>query len=381
MVGPGSERLLFAEGAAGRLGALLDGLGAGAVFLVLDDMAYERSGARPAVQAALAGRRSAVLDGFAPNPRLEDVVRGAALFRAFGPDAVVAVGGGTAIDLAKLVGTLAGHEDDLHALATGAVPVSRDGPPLIAMPTTAGTGSEATHFAVVYVEGVKHSVAHAGLRPDHVILDPLLTHAMPARLTAATGLDALSQGVESLWAVGATEGSMVHAARAVELAAGALERAVLAPDAAARRAMAEAAHASGLAIDISKTTAPHAVSYAISTGFGVPHGMAVALTLGAFLVDNAGVGPQDCADPRGAAHVRARIARICGLLGAETPEAARQRLSGLLARIGAPVRLGKVGIAAADLPGLARQVNAERLSNNPRRMTGERLVGLLSSLL
>src|SRR5690606_25840825 len=156
---------------------------------------------------------------------------------------------------------------DPRSVATGDSLVERDGPPLLAVPTTAGTGSEATHFAVVYIDGVKHSLAHPLLRPDLVILDPLLTYAMPPGLTAATGLDALSQGIEALWAVGATTKSVGYAARAVELAAGALETAVIAPDRTARRAMMEAAHASGLAIDISKTTAPHALSYAISTDF------------------------------------------------------------------------------------------------------------------
>src|SRR5690606_34954215 len=110
---------------------------------------------------------------------LEDVERGIGLFRDFKPDAIVAIGGGTAIDLAKLVGTIAVQEADPRSVATGDSVVERDGPPLLAVPTTAGTGSEATHFAVVYIDGVKHSLAHPVLRPDLVILDPLLTYAMP----------------------------------------------------------------------------------------------------------------------------------------------------------------------------------------------------------
>ena len=119
----------------------------------------------------------------------------------------------------------------LSALITGSVPIDSGKVPLVAIPTTAGTGSEATHFAVVYHEGKKFSVAHRNLLPDFAIIDPELTCSMPKSLAASTGLDALCQAIESIWAVGATGESATYAIRSLYLALEHLESAVENPTA------------------------------------------------------------------------------------------------------------------------------------------------------
>jgi alcohol dehydrogenase len=378
--GTAGQEVVIREGAVRELERLLAELGAARVFLVYDEPAYRHSGAAEALDACLSRYRAEGFSEFQLNPKIEDAVRGIERFRAHGADVVVALGGGSALDMAKLIAVCGVQPGAPLEYATGRRVLERAGPPVIAIPTTSGTGSEATHFAVVYVGGEKYSLAHPSLRPAHVLIDPALTHSLPAAVTAASGLDALSQATESLWASGATEESAGYAAEALTLSFAHLENAVNRPTPEDRLAMARAAHLAGKAIDISKTTAPHAVSYAITTRFGVPHGAAVALTLGAFLGYNNRVDEASCNDPRGPAAVRERIGRIATILGGGSVPRAQERLRALVQNVGCAVRLREVGIEREHLPVLARTVNLERLSNNPRKIETAGLVALLESV-
>ena len=358
------------EGALAEAGAILDGLSARRVFFVVDESAYAASGAAKVIAPYFRGRRVAEFADFELNPKLHDVERGIVQCRAAKPDVVVALGGGTAIDLAKLIGTLAAQEHSARQIVTGRAHIERKGPPLIAVPTTSGTGSEATHFAVVYVDGRKISLAHRQLLPDYALVDAKLTHSAPPRITASTGLDAFCQAVESLWAVGATDESIEYATQSLGLSVLHLKPAVLRPTAVARLNMCQAAHLAGKAINISKTTAPHALSYAITSDYRVPHGAAVALHVGALLEYNAHVTGANCSDPRGPKHVRTRIARIVEMLGVESVNAARRKIDALIEAIGCPVSLSEVGIEGDEaIARLVDQVNVERLANNPRTLS------------
>jgi alcohol dehydrogenase class IV len=134
----------------------------------------------------------------------------------------------------------------------------------------------------------------------------------------------------------------------------------------------------GKAINISKTTAPHALSYWITTHLGVSHGAAVALFIGRFLVYNAAVSDLDCNDPRGAEHVRRRVAGLLEVLGVDDVAAGRKKLEGLIKELGCPVTLRDVGIDDdSKLATLCERANVERLSNNPRKLSRERLFDLL----
>jgi alcohol dehydrogenase class IV len=376
-----NPQVIIAEGAIDQLDQLLAGLSAQRLFFVIDKPAYQFSGAREAMQACLGKREVTWFDEFELNPKIEDVERGVAMFRAAKPDVVMALGGGSALDIAKLIDACGAQEGAPLDYVLGNQPLANKPQPLIVIPTTSGTGSEATHFAVVYVGGKKFSMADAALLPDHVLIDPKLTWSLPARTTAACGLDALSQCIESAWAVGATDESIEYSCKGLRLALEHIEAAVGKPDPAARRGMAEAAYLSGKAINISKTTAAHAMSYAVTTHYHVPHGSAVALTLGAFLLFNSEVDAATCTDPRGVDAVKARIARIVDLLGGGSVAAAHARLQAIVSNIGSPMRLRDVGITSADLPGLIAQVNVERLSNNPRKITVQQMQSLLDSVL
>ena len=254
--------------------------------------------------------------------------------------------------------------------------------PLVAVPTTSGSGSEATHFAVVYIERKKYSVAHRSLRPSVAIVDPLLTYGLSPRLTAIAGMDALCQAIESLWSVGSCAESESWASEAVTLIMAILEVAVLKPTPASRESMSRAAHLAGKAIDITKTTAPHALSYALTTEYGIPHGHAVALTLGSLLEFNFNVSDENSNDSRGASHVREVLKTICSLMGARDCAESRESIGRLMDSIGLETHLGPLGITTPLMCAtLAARVNPERLANNPRLATREQLSELLAQLL
>jgi alcohol dehydrogenase class IV len=319
----------------------------GPFLLVRDPVAWERSGAAAVLDAKLAALGAHPFEEQAPHPTWESMQSAAAQAAESGCRAVVAIGGGTAIDTAKgAVWCLAGGSV-AEAPSDDAVLL-----PLLAIPTTAGTGSEATHFAVCWHEDVKHSLADERLRPAHAVVDSSLHQSLPPQLTATTGLDALCQSLESLWAFGATEASRADATQAAELILGALEVAVTKPTPEARRQMARGAHFAGRAINVSKTTTPHALSYALTHDHGVPHGFAVALTFCACLELRHGRDER----PSGTDEVTA-------LLGGSL-EGATARVRGLLDACSAPMSLRDVGVEEAELEALVARVNPERLAND-----------------
>ena len=349
-------------------------------FFVVDEVAYSASNAVDVLQPILSSLETVRFNGFEPNPKLSDVERGVEMFRKAQPDIIIALGGGTAIDLAKLIGSIAVHDISSRDIITGVASINQEGPTLIVIPTTAGTGSEATHFAVAYVEGVKFSVADESLLPDIVLLYPPLTYNLPSKITAASGWDAFCQAVESIWAVGATNESVEFATRSVKLSLEHLATAVNSPCPEARRGMCEAAHLAGKAINISKTTAPHAISYAITTHFGVPHGIAVALTIGPMLEYNSSVTAADCNDPRGCKHVQQRMAVILGLLGGDLQNGLAV-IKQLIDGVGGVRSLCEIGASSIESQRLlATQVNPERLSNNPRMMNATAIEKILASI-
>ena len=345
------------------------------VLLVAGPRSYQETGAAKVLEPLLEGRHVERFQRRDPYPTLEDIERGREVLRRSRPELIIAVGGGAVLDVAKAM-RVPFRVVDRH----GRTALVVDGPPpivpLVAVPTTAGTGAETTRFAVVYVDGRKHSLDHAAVMPDHAIVDPSLTDSLDARETAITGLDALAQAIESIWSVASTDHSQRYAVRAARLALACLEEAALRPSSRARAAMSLAAHLSGRAIDQTRTTACHAASYPMTARYGIPHGHAVALTLPAMLVFNAGVGDRDVVDPRGVAVVRRRIATILTLLGVREPEAGRRRLLDLMQRLSLETSLEELGIRDVDVI-LAEGLSPERAGNNPRRITRQDLREML----
>jgi alcohol dehydrogenase class IV len=354
-------------------------LGATRVLLVCGRTSFEASGAAamlPGLESVATVRR---WSDFVPNTDSADLRTGLHIMREFDPDAVIGVGGGSALDMAKLLcGFRAvADEDVVDGIRTGFKTFARN-EHLVLAPTTSGSGAEATHFAVVYVGNDKYSIGGDAMRPDVIALDPTLAVTGSSYQRATSGIDAVSQAIESLWAVGATDRSRHFARTALRVLMPAIERFVNDPDPKSARAMCIGSHYAGRAIDISRTTAAHALSYGITKTYGVSHGHAVALTLGAFVeahaaADIAVLRPGIAPDVHAAA-----MASILDALDARDGSHARWQLNRLMERIGLDSRLSAAGVSGAEeRAALAETVNAERLGNNPVPFDQAQLTDLL----
>jgi len=365
-------------GELGLLADLLEEYCSQRVFLIADATAYAASGAFDILEPIISGKRVFTFVDFEVNPKLAGVLACAEKIREAKPDLLMVVGGGSAMDVAKLANWFASAEGVVDAFLAGESSEVGCRLPLVAIPTTAGSGAEATHFAVVYVDGVKKSAAHVSMRPVAAVVDPQLTAQLPVTITAHSGLDALCQSIESIWSVGANEESLGYATEALGLIWNHLEQAVNQPTPKSRAAMARGSHLAGQAINITKTTLPHALSYSITTQYGVPHGAAVALTLGPALIYNEAVSDADCVDSRGSASVRKRIDSIRHIMGEASVEGCAAQVRSLLGSFACPATLREAGITNENqLRAISQDVNVERLSNNPRRISEQEILNLL----
>ncbi|GAB3993047.1 phosphonoacetaldehyde reductase [Glycomyces albus] len=292
----------FGDGGIELVGAIADEFDARRALLVRGKRSFTESGAHRLLPGLERVAKVEQWSDFAPNTDAADLEAGLRLVEQFDPDLIVAVGGGSAMDMAKLLcayrGTTDGEALREH-IREGAAVTGRD-MRLVLAPTTSGSGAEATHFAVVYIGDKKFSIAGPAMLPDTVVLDPALTVSGSRYQRATSGIDAVAQAVESLWAAGATEASRGFAREALGLLLDAAENFATRPDPSSSRAMALGAHLAGRAIDLSKTTAAHALSYGITKRHGLSHGHAVAVTLGAFIETHADATPdrlQAAVDP------------------------------------------------------------------------------------
>ena len=219
---------------------------------------------------------SPVFSFFHPNPDLDDTEAGVSLFRNEQCDGLISIGGGSSIDTAKAIKArlCAGSSEDV---IQNRLSVQADCTH-IAVPGTAGTGSEATQTAVVYVNGSKVSLSHPALKPEGIVLDAGLLDTLPTYHKKSCALDALAQGIESYWSLGSNDDSKVHAYLAV---IGVLDnlKEYLNGDPHAADEMLDASYQSGKAIQITRTTAAHAMSYMLTKKLGLAHGHACMLTL------------------------------------------------------------------------------------------------------
>ena len=370
------------KGSISHIPDILDKHQARTVLLVTGKASFTTSGAAEALRPFLKGKKVVRFSAFDVNPKLEDVSSGIHLVRDTKPDLVIAVGGGSVLDMGKLITVLAAQsQDNVEELIRNSALIESKSLPVVAIPTTAGSGSESTHFAVVYFNKVKYSLAHPTILPDYAIVDPTLTFQMPPELAASCGMDALTQAVESYWAVDSTEESKGYAAQAIGMILPAIHSSIRVGHEEEKTAMSIAAHLSGKAINISKTTAAHAISYPITMYFNVPHGHAVALVLGQVLLINAELGKEGLNDARGASYHQTTMSEIYTMFECTTAEACCDTWYTLMEQIGLETNLKNLGVRNLhDISLIVQHINIERLNNNPVKIPENRLYSLLESL-
>ncbi|MEZ5094066.1 hydroxyacid-oxoacid transhydrogenase [Nocardioides sp.] len=408
----GSPGLKFGPGAAEELGHDLRQLGAGRVLLVTDPGV--RAAGHPdriADRLRADGLEVTTYDGVHVEPT-DDSMRAAVEFaRDAGPfDALLAVGGGSSIDTAKAVNLLTTNDGELEDYLN--VPVGRGRAPerpllpLVAVPTTTGTGSESTTICVLDVLSlhVKTGISHARLRPTLAVVDPLLTLSQPAGVTAASGMDIVCHALESYTArdytwfdakqpeervpyCGANPISDLWAESALRHVAESFRRAVTeGGDGGAREGMALAATFAGLGFGNAGVHIPHADAYPIAgqvrdfrpAGYPgaeplVPHGMAVALTAPAAFRFTYESSPER--------HLTAARLLDPTVAGAEGPDVLPGVLARLMRDVGVPRGLAEVGYAVTDIPALVDGALKQQrlLATAPREVTPEALAEIFAA--
>jgi alcohol dehydrogenase class IV len=318
---------------------------------------------------------------FGANLKLEEIVAGAALFSESACDYVIGIGGGSVLDLAKAVSLIGVQPDDPARYVTEQLAPTQDRVGTTMIPTTAGTGSESTHFSVIYVDGHKQSLSHQSMLPDTALVDPDLTDSLPPDVTACSGLDALCQAIESFWSNRSTSDSRKLSARAIRIIMANLERAVNAPTPEAREQMLIAANLSGQAINVARTTAAHAASYPLTSRFGITHGHAVGLILPHLFGLNAAVTEASLQDERGLTFVHTIFAELLDSIGVGSAGEAKTELMDLMQRVHLSPRLSDFGVSRDQLEQVADgPINSARATNNPRRIGRDELALLYRSI-
>lgn len=269
----------------------------------------------------------------------------------FNPEIVLAIGGGSVIDLAKSF---------LYKRTLDKLKV----PYFVAIPTTSGSGTEATKFAVMYRNKKKISIEHPLLLPKLVVLDPEITYSLPATQSAISGADVFSQAIESYWSKRSNHVSQSFSKESIKIWSDNFLGVIKSPGKLSRRNMLWASHLSGKAINITKTTGPHALSYYLTSNYQIPHGQAVALFLPLFFLYN---------DPSN---------ELLRIIKCETAYEAFRKIRFLFNEAGLAIRLSDISIdKKLVLEPLLNDFNEERFLNNPVTFDKEKLTLLINEYL
>ncbi len=312
---------------------------------------------------------------FQPNPLYESVVKGVALLRDKKCDSIIAVGGGSAIDVAKCIKLYANLPGDGADGSWLSAEIIANDIPFLAMPTTAGTGSEATRYAVVYYEGAKQSITSESFIPKTVLMDPNVLKTLPVYQKKATMCDALCHAIESFWSVNSNDESKGYSREAIR---GVLDNmdGYLGNTDDGNAGMLKAAHMAGKAINITQTTAGHAMCYKITSLFGCAHGHAAVLcdrVLFPWMIRNT----DKCADPRGAEYLQRTLDEIGVALGCKDAVSGAEKLEEIFNRLGLDVPTA----SDEQFEALKVSVNPVRLKNHPIALTEEDIDGLYHEIL
>ena len=291
--------------------------------LLVADSSFGFLNIRDSIESQL--EKYVFFDHFDSNPQYDSVCEGVRVFNDNCCDAIVAVGGGSSMDVAKCIKLYCRMDNGRNYLEQDCFDT---GIPIVAIPTTAGTGSESTRFAVIYYQGAKQSVNHISIIPDYAILEPKVLKTLPDYQKRCTLMDALCQGIESWWSVNSTPQSQAISKKAVEMLYGNL-RAYLQGDEESSARVMEGANLAGQAINITQTTAPHAFSYKLTSMYRLPHGHAVALCMREiwpYMLNHL----NKCVDKRGTAHLENVLDEIANTLHCKSREESVEMFSSLV---------------------------------------------------
>lgn len=368
----------------GSIGAIAAEIAAYEVkkVLIITDMGVWNAGLieRPKEIIEAAGIQVAVVNNTPPEPEVGQVNEIFAKGKDLGCQMVIGIGGGSSMDVAKIIAVMLTNNLSLRQLLAKE-PIKQRGLPTLMVPTTAGTGSEMTPNAIVLVteEELKVGIVSEKMMPDCVILDPLMTVSLPAAVTAATGMDALTHAIECYTSKKANPFSDTFALKAISLIAGNIRRAYHnGQDVGARHDMLLGAMYGGICIATSSTTAVHALAYPLGGKYRIPHGLSNAILLPHVMKFNLDAVEGKFRDIAGAMGLD-----IIGLSQRQAAEKLIENLYALNRDLHIRVNLKEKGITDADLDLMVEAAAkvTRLLDNNPRPMSKKDMRDIYQQLL
>lgn len=303
------------------------------------------------------GIKVTIFSDFQQNPLYESVVEGVKLFHESNCDIIVGVGGGSAIDVAKCIKLYSNMNENKNYLKQQIIPNDIK---LLAIPTTAGTGSEATRYAVIYYNGEKQSVMDWSCIPSAILMDASVLKTLPMYQRKSTMLDALCHAIESFWSINSTEESKNFSRQAISLIMENMKL-YLNNDEIGNENMLKAAYLAGKAINIAQTTAGHAMCYKLTSLYGIAHGHAAALCVSKIwpmMLKNI----NKCIDLRGEIYLKKVFDEISDAMGCHNSEKAIEKFQSILEKLQLEVPIVN---SIDDFEMLRYSVNPIRLKNHP----------------
>lgn len=346
-----SPEIVFGAGSRKAVANFASNFGARKVFLV-SDHGVAKAGWVAEIQTLLteAGLDYDTFTGVSPNPRVEEVMTGAEQYKSAGCDVIIAIGGGSPMDCAKGIGIVSAHGRSILEFE-GVDTITIPSPPLILIPTTAGTSADVSQFAIISDPNrrFKFSIISKSVVPDVSLIDPEVTQTMDPFLTACTGVDAMVHAIEAFVSTGSGPLTDAHALEAIRLINTHLEPLIANPsDARLREQIMLGSMQAGLAFSNAILGAVHAMSHSLGGFLDLPHGLCNAMLLDHVVAYNFSA----CED---------RFKRIAETMGIDTrgmtPPVVRERLLGriteLKRHVGLEKRLAELGVRNSDIPSLS----------------------------
>tara|TARA_B100000029_G_scaffold513530_1_gene613411 strand:+ start:1133 stop:2269 length:1137 start_codon:yes stop_codon:yes gene_type:complete len=350
------------------------------ILLVIGKKSFLKSGAKDKIEPLLNNFEYYKFYNETDYDNINNIIEGVEFIKKNKFDLIIGVGGGGVLDKSKIINILSSSSDSnlKKTIISGTFKKSKI--PLVAIPTTAGTGSESTKFATLYIDKIKYSIEDDSIIPKIAIIDPTLIKSNSKYTMLSSGLDALSQSIESYWSVNSNIESKKYAKKAMcgiweilpKIALGIVTQDDI-------DNLSYYSNLSGKAINISKTTACHAISYYLTSNYNIAHGHAVMLTLGNIFKLNLETDFNNLNDERGLKYCISNLKSICEMLKINSDNVS-EIFSNYLKDLGLYTKLSQFGIPNEDLKNIVNSINVVRLKNNPRSLSNNDILNILKKI-
>tara|TARA_Y100000590_G_scaffold357470_1_gene412286 strand:- start:2544 stop:3659 length:1116 start_codon:yes stop_codon:yes gene_type:complete len=332
------------------------------IFIICGKKSFDLSGAKKIFFSVLKNKNTKYYFKKSPYPEIFELKKIIFLIKEFSPDLIIAVGGGSVIDYGKIANVLEIEENLNKSIENSNYKIRKKFSKLLAIPTTAGSGAEVTENAVIYINKIKYSIEGKEVKPDYFFLIPELIIGASKKIKSSAGFDSIAQSIESLFSKKSTKESVDFAKNSLKISLKYYLDFVKKPNIENTSAMSIAAHLSGKAINISKTTAPHAVSYPFTALYNISHGHAVSLTLNQFIKFNyENIKKANCNFS-----LKERYKLLFKLTNSKNLKNLDEYLIGIKKKSGLENNFKKLGINIKEnYNEIISGINILRLSNNP----------------